>query len=613
MTSSFVARARRVAGRLRDERRRVRDERRWRRVARAAAGRPAPVVTEDRTNLGPRFDALVARARRNQLPVGVDADYDLVRERFDHLHFLLQAEPARDRPDLDPIAFFLKNGPRAVNSPDPDFSVLNYVERYPDRGAGPESPYVLWLKEGRAAGEIADPAFGIEEMAPALGLTPAQIVEELVAVRADLNERLRHGTLGEMFAKAAEIEPLIGAAWPEAARARLVPLGAKIITRQVGAIYECHRQAGFRPARLVVVTNRPRWGAGRRFEGHLAHSLAPQVAPQDVVVIHTDASGQSPEGRFPEGVRVIDFARAVVDLPEEAQARALVALLRSLQAEAIVNVNSALMYRTMVPFGRALAASERIFLMLFCNEQQAMGNWEGWSLSSFYPNFPHVAGVLTDSEYLREELRERYQLGDADLARVHVFPAPVEPEIALAAAPPARPRPVVFWAGRWDRQKRVDLAFEVARLMPDVDFRLWGERVLQGDEVGPTPPNLTRRPPYTALDQVPFEEADAWLYTSAWDGVPSLLLEVAMTGVPVVASRVGGVGEVLTEADGWLVSQADEPEAYVRALRELLDDPGRARERAHRWRDRLVAERSQAKYGALAVRVLLGQTGDVAR
>jgi glycosyltransferase involved in cell wall biosynthesis len=597
-------------------------------VRRAAARRRRPVqpapaptpvfppVVEERTNVGPMMDALVTRMKRNQRPLGDDPDYDLLRENFDHMHFMLQAPALHDERDIDPIGQFLRNGADAINSPNHNFSMKDYLDRHPERKEGPErSPYLEWIKRGRAAGEIADPGQGIEQMAEVLGLEPAQIVDELAATRTDMTERLRTGKLGEMFAKAAELEPLIGAVWGETARTRMIPLHGRSVAGAVAAIHGCQQKADFRRARLVVVTNRPRWGGGRRLEGHLAHALAGTVAPDDIVIIYTDQSGSAPSGRFPVGVREIDFAEATEALPSEHKQQALVSLLRSFRSEAIVNINSRLLYAALTPYGKALAASERIFLCFFVHEQRALGNWFGVPLQFFYPFFEMVEGVITDSEYLREDLTERYQLSDADRGRIHVFQAPVEPEI-----PPTVParlesphRPVVYWAGRWDRQKRVDLALEVATRMPDVDFRFWGEAVLfKGPPVERVPENVRLEGRYDHIATLDLSEVDAWLYTSAWDGVPSLLLEVAMTEVPMVGSLVGGVGEVLSTEDSWPVADWENPEAYEKALREILSDPFEARRRSRALRERLERERTQNAYGEHAARVFFPSQADSA-
>ncbi len=550
---------------------------------------------------------------KQRMRVGADPDHDLVQENFDVLHYLLQSPDLIDQPDVDPVAHFIEHGEARRLSPHPDFSTVEYLRRHPKKATSGEesSPYLVWLKHGKAEGDIADPAPRVGRMAHVLGIEPQEVVDLVVARRSDLQQRLRTGTLGAMFAEAAQLDPLIGETWTEITRPKMLPLSHPAVVDELHAIYRAQEAAGFRRARVVFVINRGRWGGGRRMEGHIAHALAGRVDPDEIVVVYTDESAEAPRGRYPDGVREIDFARIVGDLAPEAAQHALVMLLRTFQADAIVNINSRMLYHALRTYGRALAASERLFLVFFCNEQTAMGNWRGWSLRYFYRTFDAVAGVITDSEYLARELASAHRAGERERRRLHVFRAPVDPNVALAKGPANGPgrRPQVFWAGRWDRQKRIDLFLRVAELMPDVDFRMWGESVL-GDRSRELPANVLPQGRYAHFSELPLDEADAWLYTSAWDGVPSLLLEVAMTGVPIVGSRVGGTGEVLGDDDAWPVGETEGADAYVAALRAVRADPEDSRRRAYALRERMLRERSGGAFAEQAVALLLR---DVAR
>lgn len=568
--------------------------------------RPVVDVPVERTFLGPEMDQRVAVARAHMRPRGEDPDYDLVRDHFDVIHYLLQSPQVAEDPAIDLVEHFLVNGVALRKSPHPDFSMATYLDQHPDQAGSREHPYVAWLRHGKEAGELADPAPGVSELAPLLDMDPVEVAAGVRARRGDLLDRLRTGALGEMFAKAAQIEPMIGEAWAEMARPKLLPFSHPPVVAEISAINRAQEAAGFRRARVVFVINRGRWGGGRRLEGHLAHALASRIDPDDIVVLYTDESSEAPPGRYPEGVREVDFADIASGLrPEEAQ-HALVMLLRAFGSDAIVNVNSRLMYHALRTYGASLAASERVFLVFFCNEQTVMGAWRGWSLRYFYRTFDSVAGVITDSRYLARELEETYRPTPRQRQRMHVFRAPVDDRIQLASVPPSAPgrRPQVFWAGRWDRQKRLELFLEIARQIPDVDFRMWGEAVL-GRHRGLLPSNVLPMGRYAHFSELPLSEADLWLYTSGWDGVPSLLLELAMTGVPIVGTRVGGTEEVLGEGDAWPIGQDEGPEAYVQAIREVLSDPTGARQRGRALRQRMLGERTPQGFEILAADVLL--------
>lgn len=597
LTARVAARARRLRGSEPDG-----DE-----VAPAEVEAATVHVPVEPTHLGPVLDQRVAVARAHMRRSGEDPDYDLVRDNFDEIHYLLSSPRVAEQPRVDLVQHFLDNGVAQLKSPHPDFSMSAYLEGHPAAAKSRQNPYISWLRHGRAAAEPADPAPGVVELAPALGLEPSEVANLVRERRSDLLRRLRTGRLGEMFAAAAAIDPLIGDAWEETTRPRMLPFSHPPVVRQIRAIHEAQRAAGFTRARVVFVINKGRWGGGRRMEGHLAHALARHVSADEIVVVYTDDSAEAPEGRYPPGVREVDFAAIAQGLrPEDAQ-HALVALLRTFGADAIVNVNSRMMYHALRSYGAALSASERVFLVFFCHEQTALGNWRGWSLRYFYRTFDEVAGVIADNEHLVRELTSRHRVTSADLDRIHVFRAPVDALIPLADVPSSSPtrRPQVFWAGRWDRQKRLDVFLEIARTLPEVDFRMWGEAVLGGQQ-RLLPPNVRPMGRYDRFADLPLDEADLWLYTSAWDGVPSLLLEVAMTGVPIVGTRVGGTEEVLGDSDTWPIHEEAEADAYVTAIREVLADPDSARQRGRALRERMLRERTPEQFEAAAVQLLIG-------
>ena len=74
------------------------------------------------------------------------------------------------------------------------------------------------------------------------------------------------------------------------------------------------------------------------------------------------------------------------------------------------------------------------------------------------------------------------------------------------------------------------------------------------------------------------------------DGIPNVILEALLCEVPVVASAVSGIPEVIHDGDtGWLTTPGD-PEALARAVAAALADPAAARRRAQRGRALVARE-----------------------
>lgn len=65
---------------------------------------------------------------------------------------------------------------------------------------------------------------------------------------------------------------------------------------------------------------------------------------------------------------------------------------------------------------------------------------------------------------------------------------------------------------------------------------------------------------------------DIFLMPSLWEGFGLVLIEAMSKGVPVVASRVSAIPEVVSEEETGLLVPPRDAEALARALRRLLDD-----------------------------------------
>jgi glycosyltransferase involved in cell wall biosynthesis len=71
--------------------------------------------------------------------------------------------------------------------------------------------------------------------------------------------------------------------------------------------------------------------------------------------------------------------------------------------------------------------------------------------------------------------------------------------------------------------------------------------------------------------------SDLVVQTSDNEGTPVSLIEAQAAAVPVVSTRVGGVGSVIREGETGLVVSVDDEVALATAVRELLADVARAR------------------------------------
>jgi len=212
--------------------------------------------------------------------------------------------------------------------------------------------------------------------------------------------------------------------------------------------------------------------------------------------------------------------------------------------------------------------------------------------------------VVAISEAVARAVRLRHP---AVASRVRVIPNAILPS---EAGPPASPAgsPVVGFLGRLDEPKKglsvlLRAARRVADVRPDVRF------VVAGD--GPAGPSLRRMSRELGLEgtvEWVGEVKDAaallrrwhvFVLPSLWEGFGVALLEAMDAGLPVIASRVGGIPEVVADGEtGRLVRPGDDA-ALSDALLEITSSEDLRRTRGAAGRRRLL-ERFDARAAARA-------------
>ena len=536
--------------------------------------------------------------------------YAVVKAEFD-VAFYLRRYMDIAVAQIDPVTHYVQHGGREGRDPTPEFVTKYYVERYPDARDSGLNPFYHYLTIGRAEGRATNPLSAgnpnFDALCEVIGRAPTEMAQDLADRRRDLRARFESGVLGDMVARAGALEPLIHHSRLAAMTARFPPFHYEPLMVQTAAMHRLHEAAGRRRARVVVVIPCCRLSGAARTAANLATELAAIYGPEELVILRTDLSDlQFPEW-FPTGSRHVDFATASSGLKADDRERLMVEFIRSLRPAAVFNVNSRLFWDSMRPYGKALASSMALYTYLFCNDKNIYGEWGGYPARYFYRYFDIFRAVITDSKYLAEELRTCFQIPPEQMNKLVALDAPMRNPRQLVRSPEMneKRRAQIFWGGRFDRQKRLDVVFALASRFPEIDFRLWGEPVLDKDYLNyKRPDNVILEGVYKDFNDVPLERCDLWLHTSEWDGVPTLLIDVAATGVPLVGSVAGGCGEVLVEGLCHRIADVEDVDAFERAIRTVLADPAAAREKAARLRDVTLARRAPAAYRAEVEKLL---------
>ena len=322
------------------------------------------------------------------------------------------------------------------------------------------------------------------------------------------------------------------------------------------------------------------------------------------LILRTDDKDWDCPHWYPESVDIVDISEAFKSILQKE--RALYVLLTKLAAPKIFNVNSRLAFQTYLSFGRQLSRQYSLYAYYFCMDRTPEGYETGYPVWYFHPLLRYLDAALIDTCYLANLMVERYAIPEFAQDKIKTVYTPSQVDVAdppmshRNSELPVGSRPRILWGGRLDRQKRFDLAREIAAAMPDVDFICWGKAVLDAENKAlKLPSNMTLNAPFQKYSELPLDNCTGWLYTSEWDGLPTILIELGAFGVPIVASAVGGVPELIDDTTGWPVPEDADVAAYVVALREMISNPALRKVRSRALQARVAERHSMDNYATL--------------
>jgi glycosyltransferase involved in cell wall biosynthesis len=239
----------------------------------------------------------------------------------------------------------------------------------------------------------------------------------------------------------------------------------------------------------------------------------------------------------------------------------------------------------------ALRQHTRWYASLFCDDYTGRGVAVGLARSYLRDCFPFFERIFCDNS--------RYpKIWAADIGvPLNVFdvlPFPYDRPFVCRTSRCDVSSPRILWAGRLDRQKRPDILARIAGELPQFHFDVHGGAVIAGAEKEAARlarlPNVTMHGVFQRLEDIVRPDHVAYLHTTAWEGLPTILFDVAAAGVPIVAPAVGGIPDFIEEST--LVQNFEDVDAFAAQLRLLASSPEERLTRQNAQYQELTSTRS---------------------
>ncbi|MGV1792737.1 glycosyltransferase family 4 protein [Rhizobium sp. A37_96] len=468
---------------------------------------------------------------------------------------------------LSPLLHYLIYGASQGHSPGPDFDSEWYLSHYPDIVG--IDPLLHFIDHGRGEGRSP--------------LRPTRIMELAIRTVKSVEDIEPELYAADYFANMDHIAVLDG-------RPR----------HSVARVFEAVIDAIREPPRAIVFMPWLIHGGADLVACHAIRALAETYSATSVLVILTDADREEALHLLPENVPLLSLSRIDADLSPSERTELIDLILRSLQPDAVLNVNSRACWQAVKVYGRRLSFFTRLYAMLFCPDFSESGRRNGYSDLYLRQCLPHLSGIYFDNQSYIDELTEHFCIPAELRSRLVVLyqPAPSILSVKHGRRPEEPLR--VLWAGRLAQQKNPSLLMAIVERAPRFEFHIWG----RGDStwrqqlvaLSQRCANVYFQGPFDRFDGLPLADYDVLLYTSLWDGIPNILLEASAARLPIVASHVGGIGELVDAQTGWLIGEPDDPESYVAALQAIADDPVEAVRRSEAMRGKLLRDHAWSAY-----------------
>lgn len=323
-----------------------------------------------------------------------------------------------------------------------------------------------------------------------------------------------------------------------------------------------------RPQIVFLVPHMMRGGADLGVLHHVRLCL--ELGWRVTVVLTRDV--ESPwVHRLPVGARVVEYGQMARHASEEDRRLVLLRLLLQSPATTIHLINSQIGWQIFAEFGKALISSgKQLYASLYCDDYDRNGIRCGYATDYLPTTWPSLHGIITDNERFKMDIRQR---DGVPSERLHSLYFPYVGKIADRYRGGKR----ILWAGRLAAQKRPQLLQAIAAANPDIYFDVFGEIDPGADTESvrrlQVLPNVRLAGSFDDFSHIAGAgDYAAFLYTSAYDGLPNVLLEAAAAGLPIVAPDVGGVSELISGRCGYLLPELADADAFAQTLREVLDN-----------------------------------------
>ncbi len=325
---------------------------------------------------------------------------------------------------------------------------------------------------------------------------------------------------------------------------------------------------------------------------------------EDVLVIITNdhhLSFTKEQMQLPDNVDIIDFPRlanadeSLLDnIPE-----IINTLVSIYKPKRFHNIASEQGYKSLARYGDNIRKSAKIIYSSYNYILGDKGEYIGYTVQELPRVFRPGDIITTDNRRSKKIWTDHYNINPDDiLVHNQLFKAgKINPKN------PADSAKKILWAAHVRPEKNPIIVPQIAEeLQKDgIEIDCYGlfDSSQWEDENNPLDSNVSNvhyRGPYeNFFDDIKLEDYDLFLYTSLTDGMPNVVIEAGLAGLPIVSSAIGGIPD-LVQDDAILIKDPNSVEDFVKAIRKVIKNPSEAKKAATALQKRLTINHGEERF-----------------
>ncbi|HMD81872.1 MAG TPA: glycosyltransferase family 4 protein [Anaerolineales bacterium] len=257
-------------------------------------------------------------------------------------------------------------------------------------------------------------------------------------------------------------------------------------------------------------------------------------------------------------------------------------------------------------FGHAVVSivAAKVFKKRSIVKVACAGSYGDLNVFSSFPGFKWALSILKQADCIiaisSDVEKELLEWGFSS-QRIKCIPNGVDTQFFKREQPfPARDPLRFILIGRRTPQKGIDLALQAAKILMteglsnDFEIKFYGSDYpeydyrLMAKELGVT--SLVEFLPHQDAIRDILHGAHSMILPSRGEGMPNVILEGMSFELPVIASRVSGVVDIIEDSVDGLLIPCDDPHALAHAMRTIIMDPELATRLGCQARQKAISE-----------------------